>query len=384
VNDRVTRIARDIAALRGWDEDLRITYELAESSRIRAAVLADLHEQITPAELQTQTAFLEAFNWVPARFDIEDALLRNFAGDIVGLYSVTWKRILLSTAHSALPLDSVLRHELVHAFQDRLFQIGKRVRWAPNLGAGIAAIHALAEGEAVCVARELEDHHGCFSAVGNAYEDHLYEFGLERLPPVIRYSLMAPYVDGIQFVQRLLKRGGWASVDQAWQSQLKSTRGQERDNPERLPAVGVPPAVVSADNWRVSYVDELGEQGLASVLFAQVTPSEARRLAGGLTSDRAVYWQRENSCAAAWHLRFRRNDIAGGVAVVLGRSVGIADAAEGGRTTCSQSDAGRLSISRRLRDIVITSVHNCDGKHFEFATPNCGLLTEWAGRIIED
>jgi len=385
VNDlssRVARITREIAALRGWDGGIRIPYEWAARGRIREAVLADLHAQMAPSELRGQTQFLEALGWAPPSFSLEDALSKDFAREIVGLYVLSWQRILLATNHHASSLDAVLRHELVHAFQDHYFQIGRRVRWVPNHGDEIAAIHALAEGEAICIARELEDHRGCSLPTAKPFEDHLFDANLEGIPSAIRYSLIAPYVDGVHYVRRLLQQGGWPRVDEAWRSKLRATRELFRDEPESVELVDTPPAVLGFGDCQQLYSDPLGEQGLASILFGEVGPEAARKMAGSLESDRAVYWRCQHGCSAAWHLRFLTNEAAFNVALILHRSTDVqtrGDEASCPGFACRQTPA---RLNRYLRDIVITSVHKCDHSDFEFAPRFGESERDWSRRIF--
>jgi len=381
--ERATRIARAIAALRGWSNDLAITYEVANLPRVRQAIAADLFAQTSAETLEAQTSFLASFGWIPANFQTKDAILQAFSPEVLGLYCMTWHRVLLAASVPPAALDSVLRHELVHAFQDRNFHLSQRVRWAPNRGDAIAAVHALAEGEAVCVTRELEDptHRGCRDTP-TASEDRVFAADISRLPPVIQYGMLSPYADGIRFVSKLLRQGGWRRVDSAWRDGLNSTRellGLPSQIPPDVRAPFAPPGFYDC-KAEMMYV--LGAQGLASVLYETGDPETARRFASVLQWDRAASWRCRQGCANAWHLR--TEDSSGGAALsaALKTAIGIPRTTERASPGCGILGSGVWSLLHDLRDIVITSVRNCDLSESEFVEEYCELTVNWAGQLI--
>ncbi len=247
---RAGRIAHEIAELRGWDTHLEVALEIADDKRLIAAMLADEQSQTSPSVQQAETEFLRSFGWVPANFDFERDVTKYFSQDLLGLYCFTWHRILLTAGRNFAAVESTLRHEMVHAFQDKHYRVGDRVRWHYDQGDRIAAIHALAEGEAICLSRQLEDprHRGCLDFVADDFESQLLGQNLDTLPPVIRYALMSPYIDGVRYVQQLLRRGGWRDVELAWQGKLRATRDllhPSESSADPAIAVEVPAAITN-------------------------------------------------------------------------------------------------------------------------------------------
>jgi hypothetical protein len=380
------RIVREIAELRGWDPTLQVPLETAGISRMMAAIRADEESQIAPAARQAEIEFLESFGLVPERFDFERDVTLRFSQDLLGLYCFTWRRILLAANRQYAAVESSMRHELVHAFQDKYYGIAARVRWRENQGDRIAAIHSLAEGEAVCVARQLEDprHRGCLDTNADEMESLIWGNSLDSVPPTIRYALLSPYADGMRFVQHLLRHGGWQAVDSAWRGTLDSTRellhpGQSSST--TILAIEAPGAAEYQGPCHAEYLDILGEQGLASALFDPLNPGNAAKLAATLIGDRAGVWRCGNVSAVAWRMRFALPEHANRVAGVFLASLWheVSEPTESSR--CRQSRNGAANLVVLGRDIAIASAQRGVGKSSQDSAISCQGTEKWAGRL---
>jgi len=387
LSQRATRIVREIAELRGWDPSLDVALETAGNSRLAAAILADEESQIDPTARQAGIEFLVSFGLVPEKFDFERDVTQRFSRDLQGLYSFTWRRILLAASRDYTTVESTLRHELVHAFQDKYYNIGDKVRWREDQGDRIAAIHSLAEGEAICVVRQLEDprHRGCLDTSSEDFEYWTLGKGLESLPPAIRYALLSPYVDGTRFVQHLLRQGGWQAVEYAWRGNLNSTRELLHpglSSSATMLAIEAPSTVAALVSCHLEYLDVLGEQGLSSVLFDHLDPGTGTQLAAGLISDRAGVWRCGGSYAVAWRMQLNLPKHASRVASVIAASLTPPLWPLAKSPTCGQTRNGVTSLVVSGRDIAITSVHKCIGENSWNATVSCQDALNWTKRLI--
>jgi hypothetical protein len=230
----------------------------------------------------------------------------------------------------------------------------------------------------------LEDpqHRGCFAGDRGSDDDRIFGNEIADVPDTIRYGLLAPYADGVRFVKRLLRMGGWARVDEAWLDGIRSTRELFPETTGTLPCEDLPIATPPLPGCAAEFIDILGEQGLASVLFKDDNIEETRRLASSLIADRAAYWQCGNSCVGVWRLRIGTSDDAMSLAAALRSSLGISGAARDFPYGCVRTSVGVRSLVQYSRDIVITSVHNCDHSNLEIATSPCELANKWARRLI--
>jgi hypothetical protein len=383
---RARQISDEIAKLRGWDSELEFSIEFVDQHGMVTAILADEATQMSPSVRDTQLDFLKAFGWVPSDFDFDRDGVDRFSRDLLGLYSFAWRRILLRASPNHAAVESSLRHELVHAFQDKYYHIGDKVHWQKDHGDRIAAIHALAEGEAICLTRQLEHPQSgaCLGPNNDDPERRLLESGSNTLPRVLQYALLVPYVDGVRYVTRLLQLGGWPAVERAWQGNLNATRDlvhEEEASTAIPPKLEFPEAMADLGRCQERYMDILGEQGLASVLYNYAPFSDARQIASGLAADRVVYWSCIQACAAVWWLRLRGNK----GALELARAIGFAPSQAPPRSTaveCRMSSSGAVSVVILGRDILITSVHRCNTGTSPTPSISCQTSHDWLDRLI--
>ena len=192
----IASIMREIADLRGWKLVPAVEVEDADQERLAAAMLSDIGEQMTPEEQMAQTEFLKAFGWVEPDFDFGRQVTSRFARELTGLYSISLRRILVGRGLDSASRRAVLRHEAVHAYQDARYRIGRRVKWSSARGDYVAAIHALAEGEATCIERQLRDplKQGCLTSARTGVDTIAMAQDLEFAPPVVRELLVRDFL----------------------------------------------------------------------------------------------------------------------------------------------------------------------------------------------
>src|SRR6185369_11702905 len=102
---------------------------------------------------------------------------------------------------------------------------------------------------------------------------------VQGVPPIIKRSVVAPYLDGLSFVNALRRRGGWPAVAAAWQRLPASTeqvlhleKFDIREAPESLPAL----AASRVGPTQAVYSDVYGEQTVR-VLFEEWMPARVAR-----------------------------------------------------------------------------------------------------------
>jgi hypothetical protein len=385
MDPEITQMVRLIAEARGWDPRLSVRVEEVDQERIVRSMSADVHAQVTPEDFRAQQDFLAAFGWTPPDFDFERDVLGLFAREVLGVYCVTDRQVLLARNIDQQSAKHTLRHELVHAFQDSRYDLSAKTRWGSDRGDYIAAIHALAEGEATCIELQLDDPHhlGCLDPtfIDSRYLSGDSEPRLFSAPRVVRHSLYAPYVDGVRYVRRLLLQGGWVAVERAWEGKLQSTRGLFRDaelQSVRLPVTEVP---ASIGQCQLQFVDMAGEESLRSFVSDSATPSELDSALRTLDGERVATWQCQSRCVAAMRLHFRDATGAAGYAGWLidswGRDFG------GGEMSCLHFENRTVSLQKHGQDIAIASVRPCHVRDVRWTSDNCPQAVELASRLAD-
>ena len=384
-DSEIVQTVRLIAELRGWDPRLSVRAEVVDQDRIVGSMLADVHAQVAPNVFRAQQDFLAAFGWAPPDFDFERDVLGRFARELFGVYCVTSQQVLLARNVEGRSARRTLRHEVVHAFQDSRYDLSARTRWASDRGDYVAAIHALAEGEATCIELQLDDAHhlGC---MGPAFDDSRYRDGdsdqrLLSVPRVVRHSLYAPYVDGVRYVRRLLLQGGWAAVERAWAGKLRSTRALFRATEQetvRLPVTAVP---ASIGQCQLRFVDMIGEESLRGFVWDTAPPSELDSVLESLDGERAAVWQCNECCVAGMRVHFGDPSGATTYAGWLGDS--WEKDFHGGGMSCVHFGTRAVSLQRHGQDIAIASVRPCHARDARGTADNCPLAVELADRLAD-
>jgi hypothetical protein len=287
----------------------------------RAEVLQRIREktdrEVPKGVLEAQGELLRAFGLTDPSYDFVRGMYELIEGNIAGFYDQDENAMFMPDDLPDAVIEETLAHELVHALQDQHFDLGKMLEQAPGDSDRITAGHALCEGDAMSAMFDL--------TVGDAALVDTEKLRLSMVasvalsgsggttPRVLQAALIAPYVDGFQFVQSLRKRGGWSAVDGAYKLRPTSTeqllhldKYDAREPPILVPE---PPMPQAGADWQRVDADVLGEQGLRMVLEQLATRPLAADGAAGWGGDRFLVARRDaegggSEWAVAWHIRF--------------------------------------------------------------------------------
>ncbi len=209
-------------------------------------------------------------------------------------------------------------HELTHALQAQHLGLAALHETERSSDADVA-FHALVEGDAmlamlVDLSDELRvplerlvtdaaiDQIAAGAAAGG-------NDALLAAPPIVRVSLMAPYVSGLRFVRVLHGRGGFRAVDAAF-GQLPASMEQvlhperylsgEQPEPVELPTL----PGLEAEGFEAVTEDTLGELELSIFLARGTGRDLAPAAANGWAGDRVRLYRRADEPAIVWHVRF--------------------------------------------------------------------------------
>ena len=310
---------REVAAVRQLQSLAPVTGRSISDDDLMRLLENSFRENMPERVLEGTGTALRALGVVPFDFQYEATILRLLRSDLAGLYDPDYKALFLRTQLRGDALRATLLHELVHALQDQHYNLGDLTRYRDDGGDRASAVSALAEGDATSAMFD-----GMLAAHGKTALDLPDDLLAQQFasasaldeggaPPLIRRSLLAPYVDGLRFVQALRRRGGFSEVDRVWKNLPTSTEqilhlekydAHERSLDVELP---LPPPVMpgsSEQPWRAFFHDVFGEQSLRLVLEEWLPFPQAAAAAAGWGGDRiAVYEQGSGATtetATAW------------------------------------------------------------------------------------
>lgn len=328
--------ARERAALDGLIAATEQARALTFVAPVRAfvespeAIEAHASTLLDEEELEKTSLLYGGLGLLPPELDLRAHFLALLGEQVLGYYDSERVFLVLrdEVAHvlatrpgspSALDARLVVVHELTHALQAQRLRLAELQQEERDSDPEVA-LHALVEGDAmlamlvdlstklgVPVARlvtdEAIDELAANAASGGGE-------ALEAAPPIVRVSLVAPYVAGLRFVRTLHARGGWRAVDAAFARLPASTaqvlhpelylRG-EAPEPIELPSV----SALEAAGYSIVDEDTLGELDL-SVFLARGTARDTHPVAAeGWTGDRVRLYRRGDAAAIVWFVRFR-------------------------------------------------------------------------------
>jgi len=310
--DEVARALKYVSSIR----------ELAALSAVKGRVISrdemvkyverDLDTQVPPAVVKASGEILFALGTVPASFDYRNGLLDVMRAELLGFYEPHEKTMFLGADLRGQELDATLWHELVHALQDQHYGLEKLLTFADDASDWQGAIHALAEGDATSAMVDA-----MFAPKGIHAPDvpesvmdlqsALSVGAVQQVPAILKRSVVAPYLDGLAFVNALRRRGGWSAVDQAWarppattEQLLHLDKYDSHESGEVLAALSAPPKGPAS----ATYSDVYGEETLR-ILFAEWMPSRtASEAAAGWSGDRVTAFADADRTAVAWRVRY--------------------------------------------------------------------------------
>jgi len=278
-------------------------------------VRRQLRTEIPPEVVTASGELLFALDTVGERFDYEQSLLALMGSQLAGYYDPEDETMYLAEDLGGAERRATLAHELVHALQDQHYDLGALVKWHDDASDSQGAVHCLAEGDATsAMMDELLADRGM-----KAIDLSSSAFGLEaramtelmpdiaEVPSILKRSIVAPYIDGIELVHFLRRRAGWAAVDAVWKNPPATTEQVlhpekllKREAAENVPIPPPPPGGPS----KLTYHDVLGEQSI-ELLFEEWMPrAKAVAAATGWAGDRLGAYVEGRRWAALWRIRY--------------------------------------------------------------------------------
>ena len=346
--------------------------------------------EVPPHALQGTEEMLRLLGVVPVAFDYEQTVLGLLKEQLAGLYDPRLNAMFVRDHLEGAELEATLYHELVHALQDQAYHLDDFSQWKEDGTDRASALSALAEGDATSAMYD-----GLFAIVaqrsGTPRKTALDISNAEMLmgldaaadvqgddgvPPIVRRSLIAPYRDGLLFVQTLRRRGGWKLVNEAFESPPASTeqilhteRYFAHEAPVTLPVLAPP-----GQGFEKVLSDVWGEQSVRLLFEESSNREQAAKDATGWGGDRIAVFARGDERILTWNLV--TDDEAAADRYFRRLSEGAATV--GGAPFCKERPAiGPLVVSKSQRRIVVLA-----GPRGGKEAASCAAGLAWAKREL--
>jgi len=298
------RAMADAARVRGleWAGDVGMTELSGWEYGTRTKEIADV---LGTEDLKALSRLAVAGGMLPEGTDLASLAVSFTAATAGATYSPLDKQVLLvSEDGRGFRDEGLLAHEFVHALQDQHFDLLKLITARPFSFDREEATFALVEGDAVSVARRVEqgDSFSRKTLEDVAREEDerysLYRKGVGALfPPLLTETFIFRYRDGLRFVEALRRARPSVSVDEVFRRPPATS--EQVLHPEKYLANEQPRQIAldgeefADEGWSLTATTPLGEVGVRGLLMAGVSTDEARRAAAGWGGDRTFLFERE-------------------------------------------------------------------------------------------
>jgi len=290
------------------------------------AIAESLYAQIEEVEIERARLIYGALGLLDPDADLRSMFAGVLGEQVIGYYDPETGRLVIRDDVMAGLLGAygdeeaeearfVLVHELVHALQDQ--RLGLSETYDEERSADAEnAFRAVVEGDATLamLAEALREQGIPLSAategiqqMGGLLDLNALVRGekLDEAPPILRVTLVAPYLRGLQFVAAVQGRGGWPAVNNA--HRRPPATSEQVLHPEKYFARERAEAIDVPDNRQLRSAgfdrieeDTLGELEL-SVYLGQLRKSGTdERAAEGWAGDRLVVYRRGDRSAVVW------------------------------------------------------------------------------------
>ena len=324
--------ARNAALIAATQEVLKETSEVRQlpilrpvqsstqsRSEIERAVMKNLDEEVTPADMHAAEVTLKKLGLAPPDFQYRALMIRLLTEQVAGYYEPKSRQFYLADWIDVDGQKPIMAHELTHALQDQHFNLRRFDHWPKGDSDAELATHALVEGDAtMAMAMYVASNPlraltflKSMGAMSIATEE------LDKAPRSVRESLLFPYQEGMSWTRALYKQGGWPEVSKAFAALPQST--EQILHPDKYFAREAPVQITvpdvtnllnsgskrsevrsqrsvagfqAATTWKRLASDVNGEWGFYLILDEFLkSAAESRRAAAGWAGDRTSVYE---------------------------------------------------------------------------------------------
>ena len=315
-------ILQQMSTITGLPIKAPLKKRIISKSEVEKYLRENLHADYTPRELHGEEAALKAFGVVGPDFDLEKFLVSFYTEQAAGFYDPRRQTMFMADWVEPDQQKMVLAHELTHALQDQSFDLWKYMHAARDDDDASAAREALVEGYATLAMLQsmlgstpVEKLPSLDALMEQVVNQQMAEFPVfSRAPFFLRFQMLFPYLQGMQFSLKGLQLGGWKRLNQAfarppttthqifepdlyYQSDSDEGAGHVRtiaiqSDRARTPfALPPPPALTRVAGLQQVEANTMGALGYYALVGQLLSREEAQKLTRPWVADRYLVYE---------------------------------------------------------------------------------------------
>jgi hypothetical protein len=298
VNAALDDIEAQVIEIRGLEPSREVERRFIDEGELRTMITGMVDEETPPEYIAATERFYKAFGLIPADANLRELTLDLLSGGVAGFYRDDQNTLYVVSPSGDLGVNEriTFAHEYDHALQDQNTDVFSEQEDVLDQSDRLLARQAVYEGDATLLMTvwstenfDLADLAELF-AISNDPEAAAL---LERMPAILRETLLFPYTTGLQFVLPIQAQGDWEAVDALYDRMPEST--EQILHPEAYEAgedpveVAIPEGLAGdlGPGWASAQEDTFGELQLGIWLREAGLPtSQADAAAAGWGGDR--------------------------------------------------------------------------------------------------
>jgi hypothetical protein len=312
---RIAKMLKKVSTARKLAPKRAVPGKTLTRPELLERVKAHVAREVPPSAIRNEGLAMKLLGLIPTEFDYEAETYALLEAQLAGYYEPADQSMYMAADLDEDNARATLAHELVHALQDQYWDLSARSKYRPGQGDSSATTSALAEGDATSAMFDT-----LLAGTGKTALDLPEEIFTQqiiqsvstgpsaRAPHAMRAALVAPYVYGTLFVHALRRRGGWNTVNRAWERPPVST--EQILHPEKWEA-NEPPLTVAAPTFASLGAgfaeldtDTFGELGTRLTFAEWMDESRAEAVAIGWGGDRATLAGRGEEIGLGWRILY--------------------------------------------------------------------------------
>jgi hypothetical protein len=212
-------IENQVIAERGLPAKERSEPTILTEDEVRTRIEEQFRKDNPEDEIAIREETLTALGLLPADASLGDLYVDLLGSQVAGFYDPETKEMVVVSRSGEIggTEKTTFAHEFTHALQDQSFDLDGIDVDAIGQGDRSLGRLALVEGDATLLMTRW--------LTGNLTADEIQDLldvdpeaqaQLERMPAILRETLLFPYQQGLIFVNGIWARGGWQAVDAAY------------------------------------------------------------------------------------------------------------------------------------------------------------------------
>jgi hypothetical protein len=263
-------IEAQVVEIRGLEPTEDVRRRVIDEDELRTLITEQFDEETPPDYVAANERLYKALGLIAPDANLRDLTLDLLSGGVAGFYRPDEKTLFV-VSKTGLPGVNeriTFAHEYDHALQDQHTSVFADQDGILDQTDRILARQAVYEGDATLLMTLWGAEHFDLAditellALGNDPEQLAL---LERMPAILRETLLFPYTTGLTYVQAAQLQGGWEAVNAFYDRMPASTEQilhpEAYEANERPIEVDLPDDLAAelGDGWSVSLEDTFGE-----------------------------------------------------------------------------------------------------------------------------